>query len=601
MIDPQSQSLPKVQLNRMQTVRMVAVGIVVAFMVLRVVPDVYRLVSPLGLFDYATNDDAVVVKVPATRPKGSDALYLGDRVRIDRIAPFDRKPGLAGVAYTQQNFDRRLPIERDGRERVLDLKATAESPASRAIVLLRIVLYVAAVGFGALLLIVNPTLATFAFFVFCLGGSEPTSFSDNLFDMPWRQIPPVIGNLIAGQAPLALLLFALSLSLRDLRARYVVAAILGVAAFAMGADNALAFWRLNYGVLPAQALRSAYDTAEMFANILTAVAFAVAFLRTRGAERHRTAWIIAAFVIAGLGRFTSEHLFPGYLNFWQNGTLLALSILPVIVVWIAVVKHHFFDVDFVVSRALVYTSITAAVIFIVGGSEELMTYIFYNNTNLAYGVIILVSLVIGSTFGRVRGLLEHFVDRFVFRGRHAQRTALERVASNLLDAEDTGTVFKMLLHDVPSILDLSFSGVMTRTDDGGYRLEHHWNWPDECVNCLTPDHQLTRDINSSRGVLPEDAVQSTMVKSLFPNERLTYAAPLYYDRTVSALVLYGHSVTGLDIDPEERVTLVRLMANASIALNAIELAMYRKAFEAAAALGASGGSAEGRTQKIHGT
>lgn len=580
MIDAQSQSLPKVQLNRMQTVRMIAVGIVVAFMVLRVVPDVYRLVSPLGLFEYATDGDAVVVKVPATRPKGTDALHLGDRVRIDRIQPFDRKPGIAGVAYTQQNFDRRLPVERAGRERVLYLKAAAESPASRAIVLLRIVLYVAAVGFGALLLIVNPTLSTFAFFVFCLGGSEPTSFSDNLFDMPWRQIPPVIGDLIAGQAPLALLLFATSLSLRSLRARYVVAAILGVLAFAMGADSALAFWRLNYGALPAQGLRSAYDQAEMFANILTAVAFVVAFARTRGAERHRTAWIMAAFVIAGLGRITSEHLFPSYLNFWQNGTLLALSILPVIVVWIAVVKHHFFDVDFVVSRALVYTSITAAVIFIVGGSEELMTYIFYNNTNLAYGAIILVSLVIGSTFGRVQGVLQNLVDRFVFRGRHAQRTALERVASNLLDAEDTETVYEMLLHDVPSILDLSFSGVMTRTGDGGYQLEHQWNWPAECVNCLTPDHQLTRDIRDSHGVLPEDAVQSTMVKSLFPNERLTYAAPLYFHRSVSALVLYGHSVTGLDIDPEERVTLVRLMANASIALNAIELATYRRMHEA---------------------
>jgi hypothetical protein len=66
-----------------------------------------------------------------------------------------------------------------------------------------------------------------------------------------------------------------------------------------------------------------------------------------------------------------------------------------------------------------------------------------------------------------------------------------------------------------------------------------------------------------------------MVKSLFPNERLTYAAPLYFDRNVSALVLYGHSISGLDIDPEERVTLIRLMANASIALNAIELAGYR--------------------------
>jgi hypothetical protein len=578
-VDAYSGSLPKVQLNRMQSLRLVAVGIVVAFMLLRVVPDVYRLVAPLGVFDYATDDDGVVVKVPAVRPKGTDALHLGDRVRIDRIQPFDRKPGFSRIGYTQQNFDRRLPIERAGKERVLYLKATAEPMASTAITFLRITLYVAAVGFGALLLIVSPTLGTFAFFVFCLGGSEPTSFTDTLFDAPWRAIPPVIGDVISGQASIALLLFSLSLAVNNHRARTVIAIVLGVCAFALGALNALDFWRVTYAALPAQSFHHFSEVAETIANVLTSVAFAVAFARTRGAERHRTAWIVAAFVVAGVGRIASEQLFPAHLNFWQNGTLLALAIAPVIVVWVAVVKHHFFDVDFVVSRALVYTAITAAVIGIVGSSEELLTYIFYNNTNLAYGIIIGVSLVIGSTFGRVKSFLEHFVDRFIFRERHAQRISLERVASNLLDAEDAAMVYSVLLHDVPSILDLSFSGIMLRTAEGGYTLAHEWNWPPECVNALSPEHQLTLDINKSRGVLPEDAVGSTMVKALFPNERLTYAAPLYFDRSVSALVLYGHSVTGLDIDPEERVTLVRLMANASIALNAIELAAYRTAHD----------------------
>jgi hypothetical protein len=255
-----------------------------------------------------------------------------------------------------------------------------------------------------------------------------------------------------------------------------------------------------------------------------------------------------------------------------------------VVVWIAVVKHHFFDVDFMVSRALVYTAITAAVLFIVGGSEELLTYLFYNNTNLAYGFTIVLSLVIGSTFGKVRDFLESFVDRFIFRERHAQRTSLERVAAELLDADDAATVYSVLLHEVPSILDLSFSGIMMRLADGGYTLAHEWNWPPECVNELSADHPLTLDINQSRGVLPADAVRSTMVKSVFPNDRLTYAAPLYFDRHVSALVLYGHSVSGLDIDPEERITLMRLMSNASIALNAIELAMYRDAFTHEASL-----------------
>jgi hypothetical protein len=568
----------------MQTLRLFAVGIVVAFMVLRVVPDAVRTIKPLGVFNYATNDNGVVTKSPDTRPKGTDALLLGDRVRIDRIRPFDRKPGLARIGFTRDNFERRLPIERNGVERVLYLKAAAEPMASRTVTILRILLYVVAVGFGALLLIVNPRLATFAFFVFCLGGAEPTTFTDVLFDPPWRPIPTWIGDTLSGQAACGLLLFALCLAVDSHRARAIIGAVMGVAALALGTLHAYEFWRITYAALPAEAYQIIYSRAETIANVLTAVAFAVAFLRTKGAERQRTGWIIVSFAIAGAGRVLSEHLFPAHLNFWENGALLSLSIIPVAVVWVAVVKHHFFDIDFVVSRALVYTAITASVIFIVGGSEELLTYLFYNNTDLAYGIIIGISLLVGSTFGRVRGVLEHFVDRFVFRERHAQRTSLERVAANLLDAEDAATVYTALMHDVPSILDLSFSGIMLRTPEGGYKLAHEWNWPPECVNALSPDHQLTRDIYKSRGVLPEDAVRSTMVKSLFPNDRLTYAAPLYFDRNVSALVLYGHSISGLDIDPEERVTLVRLMSNASIALNAIELASYRDAHDVEVAL-----------------
>ena len=583
-MDSQSASLPKVQLNRWQTVRLTAVGIVVAFMLLRVVPDVYRFMVPLGSFNYATNDDAVVIKAPDARPKGTDALLLGDKIRIDRIQPFDRKPGLARIGFTQYNFDRWLPIERKGVERVVHLRATAEPMANRAVIALRIVLYVAAVCFGALLLIVNPRLATFAFFVFCLGGAEPTTFTDTLFDPPWREIPAWIGDTISGQAPFALLLFALCLAVRSHRTRFAIGAVLGVIALSFGTLHAYDSWRVTYGALPAEMYRFIYTRAETITNVLTTLAFATAVIRARGAERQRVVWIIAAFALAGAGRILSERFFPAYLNFWENGTLLSLSIIPVVVVWIAVVKHHFFDVDFMVSRALVYTAITAAVLFIVGGSEELLTYLFYNNTNLAYGFTIALSLVVGSTFGKVRDFLESFVDRFIFRERHAQRTSLERVAAELLDADDAATVYSVLLHEVPSILDLSFSGIMMRLADGGYTLAHEWNWPPECVNELSADHPLTLDINQSRGVLPADAVRSTMVKSVFPNDRLTYAAPLYFDRHVSALVLYGHSVSGLDIDPEERITLMRLMSNASIALNAIELAMYRDAFTHEASL-----------------
>jgi hypothetical protein len=561
----------------MQWLRLIAVGFAVAFMVGRVAPDMARVFVPLGTFDYATNDDGVVIKAPAKPARGNDPLYVGDRVRIDRIHPFDRKPGLERVAFTRDNFDRRLPIERAGREQIVALKAVPETPANRAIVLLGIALYFIAVSLGGLLLIVKPRIATLGFFIFTLGGNQPTSFTDMLFDVPWREIAPWIGDTVSGAAPFGLLMFAFALAVESHRARVIAAIALGLAALGFGTIHAYDGWRLIYGAERAASLARVYAQAELSCTLLTSLAFAAAFVRARGAERQRTGYIVFVFALAGAGRAISERFYPAHLNFIENSVLVALSIVPIVVVWIAVVKHRFFDVDFVVSRALVYTAITAAVVGIVGSSEEILTYLFYNNTDLAYGLIIGCSLAIGACFGKVKEFLDRFVDRFVFRERRDQRTTLERVAANLLDVEETDTVWTVLLHDIPSILDLSFSGIMTRTPEGGFRLEHQWQWPPECVTALDSDHAFTRRIDKVRGILPPDAARSRMVKALFPNDRLTYAAPLYFDRAVAAIVLYGHSISGLDIDPEERAVLGRAMANASIALSAIELSRYRTA------------------------
>ena len=420
----------------MQWLRLVVVGIAVAFMVARVAPDVVRAVLPLGTFDYATDDDGVVIKAPAKVPKGTDPILVGDRVRIDRIMPFDRKPGLDRIAFTRDNFDRYLPIERNGREQILALKATREPLAIRAMTVLRIVLYMIAVAFGALMLIVKPRIATVGFFVFCLGGNEPTSLTDVLFDVPWREIAPWIGETISGAAPFGLLLFAFALAVDNHRARVAAGIVLAISAIAFGTLHAYDAWRVIYAAEPAQSLALIYAQAELVCNILTTIAFAAAFVRAQGAERQRTGWIVCAFAVAGVGRIISERFFPAHLNVLENGALLSLSIVPVIVVWVAVVKHHFFDIDFVVSRALVYTAITAAVVGIVGSSEEVLTYVFYNNTDLAYGLIIAFSLAIGSCFGAVKTYLDRFVDRFVFRERGAQRKALERVAINLLDGRN---------------------------------------------------------------------------------------------------------------------------------------------------------------------
>ncbi|MBD5655913.1 MAG: hypothetical protein IAI50_12140 [Candidatus Eremiobacteraeota bacterium] len=580
----EAQGLPRVKLGRIQWVRLVVVGIFVAFVAFRVGGDMTRIVWPLHVFDYRTDADGVIVAAPAKATPGSDRLFVGDRVRVDRIKPFDRKPGIARSGYSREDANRYLPIERNGRERVVHLHAVNESVAARATAVGRVLLILVVVGLAALLFIIKPSYPTAAIFAYCLGGSYPTAFSDVLFDNPWRQIPQWIGATLTGAAQPALLLFPLCLLYSDRRVQRTFAYIIGIVGLVLGTLNAYATWLLIYHGTPAKRFDDAYSMATTTIVAFTLVTFGLAFARTRGVDRQRIGLLALAFAVAGIARLVSDALYPARIEPWENGLLLALTGTPIVAVWFAVVRQNFFEIDFVVSRAIVYVALTAAVIGTISILEEIGTYLFVMNTDIAYGFIIVISMVVGSTTGKISETIEHFVDRFIFRDRHAQRQALELIAGYILDSENDEDVYRALLEDAPHALNLSFGGIFTRRKDGSFALDRSQHWPDDCVVRIASDDELVRSIHRLRGAVTFGGKETALIKRAFPGERLTFAAPLFFDRGVGAIVIYGSSVTGLDLDPDEREQLVRVVAHASLALGAIELNALRAEVDAARAV-----------------
>jgi hypothetical protein len=590
--------LPRVYLNRAQWVRLVLVGIFVAFALARVVPDLVRVVYPLNVFDYVTDGDGVVLSAHATnarpeaarrsparprskndkqQPSRPDRIAIHDRVRIDRIKPYDRKPGLAGVGFTYDNPDRFLPVERNGRVQVLHLVARPESPASRFFAVLRITIFIISIAIGAILFLVKPGIATAAFLVFCLGAEAPTTCLDLIVPNPWRPIPQWFGDTLRGAARPALLLFALCLIDGDADARRerVFALLCAATALALGTVDAYGAWLLTYAGEPAGRIGRFSTTAADVLTVLTTVTFVIAFVRARGIERQRIVWIVATFLFAAAARLASDELFPRWIPPWVNGILVSATIVPIVGVGIAVLRQRFFNVDFVVSRAIVYVALTAAAFGTVSVIEEVGTYVFYNNTDVAYGFIILLSMGIGAATGKINPILQHVVDRFIFRNRRDQRRALELIEGYILDAEARDDVYRALLADAAHALQLSFGGFLARLPSGDYALSYEHNWPSDCITRLAADDELTRKLTRTRGALTFSSKDSAIIARAFPGERLTFAAPIFFDRAVLGIVMYGHNVSGLDLDPEEREHLARVVAHASVALSAIELARYR--------------------------
>jgi hypothetical protein len=570
-------TLPKVALTRAQWLRLVFVGAFALIAIGRVLPDGVRALYPLHYFDYVTDGDGIVVRADAKPHKGDDRIALGDRVRVDRIKPFDRKPGLAGASYSYDNPDRRLPVEHRGHVRTIHLVGRTEPLPSRVTVILRILLCLIVVGLGAILYLIKPGIPTAAIFFYCIGGTFPTTYAELSIPYPWRIGPEWIGMTLDGASDAALFLFALCVLVDDERRERAFAVGAGLLGIALGTLYAYADWALTYGARPAQRFDDLYARLSDVIVGLTIVVFVLAFVRSHAEHRRRIGWMIVAFAFAGAARLASDTFYPAHIGPWENGLLLTLTPLPIVAVWVAVLRHRFFNVDFVVSRAVVYVAITAGII---GGFtlvEEVGTYNFYMNTDFAYGFLIVFSMAVGAATNRIRPFVEHIVDRFIFRNRHSQREALEIIGGYILDAEHVEDVYRALLEDATHALGLSFAGVLTRRDDGSYALGQNYEWPADCVVRLERGDELIVHINRSRGALTFSGKESRLIRKAFPNERLTFAAPLFFDRSVSAIVVYGHSVSGLDLDPEERDQLVRVVAHASIALHQIELARYRAA------------------------
>ncbi len=586
-------SLPQVRLSRTQWVRMVIVGILVVLALGRVLGDVVRVAYPLRYFGYSTNGNGVVVTAPgppkpvpgakraANPAPAGDRVRVGDRVRIDRIPLIDRKPGIAGArTFTYDNPDRYLPIERRGEERILHLVAKPEQWPARFTDMLRILLCVVAVALGAMLFLIKPSIATAAFFVFSLSAVEaPATYFDLVTPMPWRPLAQLADDVLRGFVRPALLLFAFCLidGDTDPRRESVFAWFAGALGVVLGALTAYAQWSLVYAGQPAEQLERIIKGSSVILSVLTAIALVVAFARAPANDRHRISWIVAAFVFAGIARTLSEAYFPGHMPFWVNSLLVSATIVPIVTIWIAVLRHQFFNVDFVVSRAVVYASITVAAFGTIWVVEDIGTYLWYNSSNLTYAVFYAASIAIGLSTGKLKGVLDHVVDRFIFPDRLEQRQALEFIAGYILDAETVEDVYRALLQDAAHALKLSFGGILARQPDGGYLLAQSYAWPEDFDIKLGPNDELTRAVTRTRGALTFSGKDTRMIQRSFPNERLTFVAPLFFDRTVSGIVVYGHNVSGLDLDPDEREHLVRVVAHASIALNTIELNRYRNA------------------------
>jgi signal transduction histidine kinase len=155
---------------------------------------------------------------------------------------------------------------------------------------------------------------------------------------------------------------------------------------------------------------------------VSVLALVVRFRRSRGVERQQLKWVLLAAAVLAVA-------LPATAALWSVWTPIryapapALTFLP-IAVCVAIVRHHLYDIDLVISRTVAYAVLTG----VLGAA--------YAGIVLAVGAFVAspvaaaaAALVVAVAFWPVRSRVQDAVDRRFRRARHESR----RVMTDFVD------------------------------------------------------------------------------------------------------------------------------------------------------------------------
>jgi hypothetical protein len=163
------------------------------------------------------------------------------------------------------------------------------------------------------------------------------------------------------------------------------------------------------------------------------VSIVLRFRRSRGVERQQLKWLVfvgGVVIVAFLVSFVLESVLPVGARVAGGVGLVALALIPVAVA-VAILRYRLYDVDRVISKTLVYGSLTAVLGAAYAGlvlAGQALFSSFAGGSNLAIAVS---TLVVAALFLPLRGRLQRLVDRRFYRRRYDAQRTLEAFGARL--------------------------------------------------------------------------------------------------------------------------------------------------------------------------
>ncbi len=540
-----------------------------------------RISHPVGLFGYGTNLDGVVTGVNPGSPAARAGLQVGDRLDETSMTPQELEDLIQVAAVQPAGRAVSFAVLHHGVRRTVTLVSVPE-PMGVAEVTLLIIDFIAGfafVGIGAAVVLLRPTIVSWSFFLFCL-GAQSGSWS-GLFIVtraPVTQYFELFATSVLYLGQFALLVFALRFLQEPIGGwrLWMQRAVPFGAAVLLGLNT----WEnINSYFLgrPAETLTRSLIGFQAVIAIVVAFALINTYVRRTGAERQRIRWVVVGFAVAVVAAIIESFVFSEATNLplIVQGTIPLLSIVAPIAVAYAIVKHRVIDVNFVVSRTLVYGILTTLFVATFAFVDWFVGRVL-DQTRWALIAEIGAAIAIGFWLNGLHARVDRFVDSVLFRRRHEAERRLARVARGLPHAMSTALVDKILVSEPPAALELTSAALFRRNDSGEYDRVAAIGWPDESLRALEADDSLTPHLQGESSALRLSELQWSTPGIPTGTARPALALPVMVRHQLDAIALYGAHSGGEDFDPDELQWLNSLAVAAGAAYDHLEADALRR-------------------------
>ena len=331
--------------------------------------------------------------------------------------------------------------------------------------------------------------------------------------------------------------------------------------------------------------------------LLASLALVRTYRDADGPTRARLRWLLLGMIapMVSIGIAIVIGIVPYLVSGTVSGRMLTApgwvfalgaGVLFPIAVGIAVLRERVVDIQFAVSRTVVYGAVSSLVLVVLAALHWLLGKLI-EQTHLAIGIEAIAAVGLGLVLHRATEAINRLVDRVLFRRRHAAEQHLQQVMSALPFASGLRAIGEALVTEPARELDLVSAAIFYRqAETGPLQRQMSVNWSEEHAASLDADCLLVRSLQDGHAplridhgdLLPTDVPQGAALPVL--------AVPVASRRALRAVVLYGpHSNSTLP-DPDEVALLNRIAKAAEASHQQVRIAtLLREGEEKQALIG----------------